>query len=294
MQGDTPFAYLARLGVEVRFTMPSKSQYKAEAWKDGELLATRTGIYDGSILWELYREVKSILHPSDEDYAPQPSQERYIDEQDVEHLKRDSFGILTVSRTISSGEHHFFGSAIAVNNFITLRLHTAKRMRSLSNDHFMPLDELFQVSMTHAQWADFVASFNIGAGTPCTIERRVDVSQYIQHEADVNIRYAIVQDFEKKMRRIARLMDDLKDSKLTASGTISMAERKEIQSRIDTLIQQVRNNLPFLAEQFNEQMDRVVTEAKREFEAHRNTYSSLVKQLEISEILALPEDTEEK
>ena len=73
------------------------------------------------------------------------------------------------------GAHHvhgprvLFGSDFEHQGYIDIVIKRATSERRHSTDNFHGQEELISVSLSHAQWATFLSSMNLGDGVPCTL-----------------------------------------------------------------------------------------------------------------------------
>lgn len=181
-------------------------------------------------------------------------------------MHHPSFGLLGFSRVSSSNGINLFGSPHRHNHYITLTLHAAcvDLNSNTSSRFYHPDKELFEVAMSAAQFGELVSSFNMGSGVPVTIE-------HVQGERcgacpENNRRKEVMDAFEKKVDDITERADQLSqdiEEKLL-SGKLLMEDRKQLAADLRTLIAQVRHNVPYVQQLFNESVDETVQSAKAE------------------------------
>ncbi len=185
--------------------------------------------------------------------------------------KHETYGMLQISRVQTSKEQNLFGSSISHSNFITLGIYEGYVDRHLNKDWYHSKSiPIIEVEMSYSQFAEAITSLNQGCGTPVTI--RMVNGNYTEPCPHTNKRKQFEAEFEKDMRRLerdlAKLTADaekiLNDKKLP-----SKTERQQILDAIQSLRQQIRSNIPFVASSFNEQMDKTVLEAKGEIEGFK-------------------------
>ena len=178
----------------------------------------------------------------------------------------DSYGLIGFYRT-SGDPGPLFGSSIQHSNYITLRISRASRRRDLSNHWYHGRERLIELAMSATQFADLITTMGHGDGHPCTL-RRVGREQMPPCPE-----YRPREQFEDEFKAHCRdAMDKSADlvaaaRAILAKPTILKSDRAELLGKLQQLEQQVRSNLPFVHGQFNEAMDKTVTEAKGEVEA---------------------------
>jgi hypothetical protein len=199
--------------------------------------------------------------------ALDPMEEYKIVENEVHVKNHPSFGLVSFSR-LGGGNNTLFGSSIKHSQTIVLRIKRATHDRDLNHDRYFGGEELVEIELSQNQFAELITSFNMGDGIPCTIKHvkreRMPEPPYI---SKVQI---IQQEFESKLHNfgidLKKIISNSKDI-LTNKPTISKGDRDLIIDSIDRLVMEIQSNIPFIADQFKEQMDKTITEAKAEIEA---------------------------
>ncbi len=186
-----------------------------------------------------------------------------------EKTTHPGYGLLSFSRTSSNKTKHLFGSSIPHNNTIVLRVHRAVLERSLSNDWHFPRQELIEVEMSPSQFAEAITTMNMGSGIPVTI-RHVNMEDQGECPFD-NKRLQFEREFKKTMDELrdelSRLVDESRDILNNKKKPISVADREFILKQIEHLERKISSSVPFIQQQFNEQMDKTVVETKGEIDA---------------------------
>lgn len=189
----------------------------------------------------------------------------HIDEHGSKAYTHPAFGNIMVSRT--SGLTTLYGSDFEHHHYVTLRITRSELHRDLSNDSYFPREELIEVAMSEAQWASFITSMNSGSGAPCTIERvqgeRMPLiprrKQEDSFKAELNRKVeGVVQSVDKA---IADIEGEL-------GSSLSQKRRDAILGHLKGLRMQLKNNMPFVAQQFAEHMEKTVEDAKAEVNAY--------------------------
>jgi len=185
-----------------------------------------------------------------------------------EKERHESYGLLSLSRTSSSKGVHLFASSVRPHNTIVLTISEAARTRDYQRDWIYSDKTLIEVEMSPAQFAEAITTMNIGSGTPVTI-RRVEGKK---REAcpDLDFRVVAQNELKAEMAILGKKIEELsKDAKelLSGSGAMNKADRKKMMDDIDAVITEVRSNIPFVHECFNEAIGKTVAEAKSELDA---------------------------
>lgn len=187
-------------------------------------------------------------------------------EKTEEVLRHPSFGLVGLSRR-SGSISPLFGSNIQHSQTITLTIKRAENNRKLNNDFYHGIEDLIEIEMSGSQYAELVSSFNIGDGIPCTI-RQLGRHSYPDppYESPVDV---FQREFETKMQNLGKECASLVEDSvkmLKDKPTINKADRDFLLNSIRKLIQEVTSNTPFVSQQFNESMEKTISQAKNEIE----------------------------
>lgn len=183
--------------------------------------------------------------------------------------KHPTYGLARLSRSYSNKAHNLFGSGIKHANVIRLQISTAEINRTLNTESIMQDKAIIEIEMSEAQFANMITSFNQSDGTPVTITRREGegllgecpwVSKQEQYSKDFQQEMA---NFRHSMQlEVAKAKTILESGKAPNKG-----ERQIILDSLSTLTNKLSSSLPFVADQFADQMERTVQDAKSEIEA---------------------------
>jgi hypothetical protein len=189
--------------------------------------------------------------------------------------KRDthpSYGTVLFTRTYGGGgKERLFGSSI-LKHFSTIKLsiHEAERYHDLHQDHVWGgIRQIIEVEMSAAQFAELLTTMNVGTGVPCTIRWREGVGR-VEDPPDDEIEIDRVQhSFRENLDGLVTwLLKRRKDMMaIFKKKAIGKHDREEIVWIVERVIQEVRSNLPFTVDQFNEAAERIVTAAKAEVDS---------------------------
>jgi gas vesicle protein len=189
--------------------------------------------------------------------------------KDEKEYKHESFGLLQINRNQTMPPVKLFGSSIKTTQTVVLRVKHAREIRdqSLSNSWFFDdcSPALIEIEMTESQFAEAITSLNIGSGTPVTI-RYVNGSE-MEPPPNIDRRDQYHNEFKKTVEQAFSTADELKkeaNSILNQKGSIKVAEKEKLRGLIGALISTVKSHVPWIVNQWNEQMDKTTTEAKQE------------------------------
>lgn len=169
-----------------------------------------------------------------------------------------------VSFTRCQGSKNLFGSSIEQQHFIQLRIKTASVERELSNDWYhSDCRDLIEVSLTPNQFAELLTSMNVGDGVPCTLnEFNGEHFSFPKMESKGSQFKREIRDAVKKtVGHMTTAVKDL-ENLLDRAKPLTKAEKAEVIDKIHSLHKLTEDSLPFILNQFQEQMDKSVVEAK--------------------------------
>lgn len=182
--------------------------------------------------------------------------------------KHPSFGMLSFNRT-HGGHSNLFGSSIQHNDTIHMVLREGVVTRGLNDDWYVGEDEILKVEMSQSQFAELITSMNVGTGTPCTIKYLRGKGRI--NEADfINKRQQITNEFKEcmneRMSDAKEFYDEVKEL-FTTKKSIGKCDREMILRRLANVTQGMESSSKFIFDQFQNQIDKTITEAKGEIEA---------------------------
>ena len=206
----------------------------------------------------------------------------------------ESYGMVGLSRcSVGPAGMNLFGSSIRHGSVMTLTVRKASKRRELHREWIHGREEIVEVFLSPAQFADLITSPNVGFGVPCSIRHMA--GKAMGECPEVQQRQLFEQEFKDDVRKVmsdaGQLVKDVKEL-LDGKANITQADRKAIVHKLDMLMQHINSSMPFVQSQFNEAMDKTVTEAKAEVEEFVNAkiHSLGIQALtsEIAQALAAP------
>lgn len=182
--------------------------------------------------------------------------------------KHPSYGQCQISRVSSNKRVPLYGTANECRETIRLSIHSSVHNRDLNRDWYFTDEELIEVEMSPAQFAEMITSLNIGSGTPVTI-RRIKGQDLIEdppYKADQEL---FNKEFNDKVQSVMKDMDQLIDQakELKNQKSVTKKALMDLMANLETVQREIRSNMPFVAKSFEEHMSNVVSSAKIEFEA---------------------------
>ena len=179
-----------------------------------------------------------------------------------------SYGTLLFNRAYG-GKTPLFGSSIEHSNVITMELRHANITRGLNRDYIYGNKPIAIVEMSYSQFAEAITAFGQGTGIPVTI-RYTEKDGRISSCDFISKREQFTDEFKGKtkeaMNESQQLIQDVTDL-FSQKKALTKADKEAVISKLRKLSMDLGCNLDFIADQFNEQMDKTVMEAKGEIES---------------------------
>ncbi len=185
--------------------------------------------------------------------------------------KHPSFGTITIGRSqIGGGGMPLFNSPFKHHHAVSLEISPAVLHRHLHNDtiHGEGRSPHIRVYMSENQFAQLVLNAHQASGTPCTITEIG--GKHVAEPPESGFKKLWAKEVKRDFKDVAEAAGEAKKKvdALLKQTRITKGDVKEIQGILSTLAQDLRANLPWLQEQFQEAMERTVAVAKAEVEAH--------------------------
>ena len=186
-----------------------------------------------------------------------------IDEQIYQH---PAFAMLRFNRAHCGGEE-LFGSSITHNEIILMELSHADMSRMLNQDWYHSTNLIARVEMSLSQFTEAITSFG-NDGTPVTL-RYTEKDGHIPGCHFENKRTQITEEFKDKLKDTSEDARNLLKEMTEAFKTSSLPKKKreELLKKMNAVVTNMDSNSAFVFNQFNEQVDKTITEAKGEVEA---------------------------
>lgn len=189
---------------------------------------------------------------------------KHDDITNSDYYNHPTFGVMNIGRTQGQGTP-LFGSSILHNHTIRIEISHADLCRSLNNDHIFDRERIVEIEMSPTQFADAITSLNVGCGTPVTL-------RWIKGQPDLR---RLDPPFQNKVQQFNKEFEEhINEISKDFDSVIELAKETNAQKRLlnalELLKQSFKNNIPFVNEQFSEQMEHTIKEAKGEVEAFVN------------------------
>jgi hypothetical protein len=185
--------------------------------------------------------------------------------------KDPAFVMLGFSRVSSTGQR-LFGSQLIHHNYITMTISEAEYNRDsdLHSDWYTSGGKLplLEVAMSAEQFAEAITTMNVGSGVPATLtyhnRERYEMPEMPtkaeQFKKEVN------EKVKDKINEINDLTSKIK-ARFEDPKPLKVDEKKELLSSLERATLLFNSYLPFVMEQFEASMGKIVTESKAAVEA---------------------------
>lgn len=188
-----------------------------------------------------------------------------------ERTEHPSFAVININRVqIGGGSLRLFDSPFKHYNAITLEISPAALIRNLHGDTIMPTGEVahIRVMMSEIQFANLVLNANVHGGTPCTVDSIAGKQLPQPPKSDLKKLWAseVKRDFKDVAEAAEKAEKDV--DALLAKDRVTKTDLKALKDVIFGMAQDIRENLPWMEEQFEKTMEKVVATAKGEIDAH--------------------------
>ena len=196
--------------------------------------------------------------------------------RDNETFEHESYGVLQISRTPGTSRP-LFGYNIKHQNTIALRISHAKECRQFQNSHYMNTKQIIEVEMSPSQFAEALTSLNVGNGVPVTIRsiKGEDIADF----PETDFKETAKKELNKEMNELADKLKTLSEEAtaiLSRTGNIKAGEKEKVLRDIESVIQEVRSNIPFVHDCFQRTIDETINQAKAEIDTCMTVYKENV------------------
>lgn len=187
--------------------------------------------------------------------------------KEEKEFQHPSFGMLGFSR-VNGNSGYLFGTNVQPDNYIEMRLYTGCMKRDDIEDNFYPDDNILTVKMSPVQFSELITSMNYARGVPCTITsfngKKVEQAKNIENRKTVSARL-----FNDKMSKFAASINKNMTTaeKLIAKKNLSKKDQEELRMMLYGIQTELTSNIPFFRQMFQEEMDKIVVDAKAEIDA---------------------------
>lgn len=179
--------------------------------------------------------------------------------------KHDSYGLVGFSRISCTKGLSLFGSSIRHPNVISLRIMRANKTRQYNRDYHSSEEQLIEVYMSQAQFAECITSMNMGDGVPCTIMRVA--GKEMPPCKEVSERLKLQEDFESQVKEVNTSVREMLETVNNLTHKMTKKDQETIKKATEKIVREMEENLPFVRESYEKSIDKSIKEGKAEIEA---------------------------
>jgi hypothetical protein len=207
--------------------------------------------------------LQSELNPTGDPYLKITPGGRNDDYQ----MEHPAFGLARLAR-FQGGTKCLFQSNVESHSGMSIEICRASLSRSNNHDRVHGGRPLIRIELSPAQFAEFMTNPN-SEGVPCTITQDASLPGYnVPRVPDLDTAVAkISRDFQKQMQEFQYLdkatLDLLKDT----LAAIPKKHREAIEAVISHIGTEIRANVPYMMDCFQEATEKTLTQGKAEFAA---------------------------
>jgi hypothetical protein len=162
-----------------------------------------------------------------------------------------------------------FGSSIKDHSStVLLYIRRAEISHELSADRVFGWNEIIEIELSQAQFAELLTTMNQGTGVPCTIRRKD--GQKIEDPPESFVEAERVREgFDDGLKELTTyITKQIEELEIALNETkLSRKAKEKIMWILGKTLQEVESNWPFVLKQFNRATDRIVVAAKSEVDA---------------------------
>ena len=185
----------------------------------------------------------------------------------MEDIKHESYALVGFSRITHSVPKRLFGSNVACNTTIQLKIRAGAVTRDSFCDHAYSDGRMpyITVEMTPNQFTELITCMNCGDGVPCTITQK-DGKIYEQKSFQPRTE-SLREMFAKRLaKKFESTFETILKMKQWLKGKPTKSQLQEIESSMDAIAQEYKSNIPYFMQCLEENMEELSNEAKAEFE----------------------------
>ena len=181
----------------------------------------------------------------------------------------DYMGMISWSRISCGSARPHFGTEVKTSHPIRLEISTAKENRELSRNWYFKDKRIIEVEMSPIQWAEFLTSGNT-TGVPCTLKWLVGKG-LIAEPKETAIKEDYNKEVEESFNKFGESFDKVAKTlkeQIDTNKPMGKKALEELLREVGNLKSLVIGNIDFVKDSFKEDMSKIVTQAKAEFNAY--------------------------
>jgi hypothetical protein len=181
----------------------------------------------------------------------------------------DYMGMISWSRINCGSARPHFGTEVKTSHPIRLKICTANESRELSHNWYFAGKRIVEIEMSPVQWAEFLTSGNT-TGVPCTL-KYLDGKGFMSEPKETTIKEDYNKEVEESFNKFGDSFDKVAKTlkeQIDTNKPMGKKALEELLREVGILKELATGNIKFVKESFKEDMDKIVTQAKAEFNAY--------------------------
>lgn len=187
-----------------------------------------------------------------------------------EKTQHPAQGVIIITKRHGNGQT-IFGSDNLHTETVGIEIKSASVTRDSSSNRIYGEDNLLQLRMSAAQWAEMISSFGKGSGTPVTLTYRADLEnpQVEAYKIPKSDHDQHIKEMRETINDGMQALRDLRKKVLEAlkKPTVTKADLKGMIEEIDKADRELLANTKFVADSFEESLQERMSAARIEIEA---------------------------
>lgn len=184
-------------------------------------------------------------------------------------ISHPAFGTIAFYKSHKGNYETLFGSSIKHRDTITCCIRHADVTRGLNNDWYHAKNDIIEIELSYTQFVEAITNIGSGTGIPCTLrytekDGRLPKCHYIDKYTEFQDEFR--EHLDQTSQEASQFLKELADLFQTKKS-IGKQDRELILKRLTHLLEGQTRQSDFTLQQFQEQMDKTVTEAKGELES---------------------------
>ncbi len=179
----------------------------------------------------------------------------------------ESYAVIRLTRLYGE-PRALFGSSVRHRNVIEIKLAPAYVTRSECGRDIIASKEKPYISFWMSEQQLIRAMMSIGSdGTPITIKsfNLFDLSRQFKEPQFIDSKRQIDEDFRAIMQDIRKDIDEIKSRIMSSIGScLTKGKSTELDSQLTAMYSKIYDTLPFVKEQFTEQVQRTINECEED------------------------------
>ena len=195
-----------------------------------------------------------------------------------ENLERhESYGKISIHRIQNGNAKRLFGSDVKHHNTIQIEIKQCSVDRHLNEEWYYGENILAEIELSPVQFAEAITNMNT-EGVPCTIRyingKNIDNPPEILNKKEI-FRKEFKEDLDKISNNLQESINAIQES-ISSKKPLNKSQKELVLNNLYKLQQDLNSNMPYMAEKFDEQMDKSISHGKAEIEAYvQNKITSL-------------------